>query len=69
MTTAVVLGGHSNAPCSECHRFITFYSGVDPFIGEVKTFASDTFLKLRCPIHGEFSVQAGEFRDQLMTAD
>jgi len=66
MVTVATLGGHANAPCPKCsHRFITFFSGDDPFISEVKKFTSDSVIQLRCPIHGEFAVRAGEFRDRL----
>ena len=66
MTRVVVLGGPANAPCPKCGRVVTFFSGKEgAFVSDVKKFASDTLIPLKCPIHGAFEVPAGFFRDAL----
>lgn len=66
LTRSVVLGGAANARCPQCGHAVAFFSGKKrAFISDVKTFASDRRIRLRCPIHGTFKVRAGDFCNRL----
>ena len=69
MAKVVTLGPNSYARCLTCGRHVTFFTGPgDAFMSEERRYPDDKVLQLSCPVHGEFSVQAGEFVNEFSTA-